>query len=158
MNTDLGRGVYLEHSYNRDLQKFINYLENNHLHDLSDVTNIVIMSFLLELRKQGLSSQSGIGCNGHFHKHLLPHCEVTILPRPGGAYPQPVTPDEPTHLLLAPPGSQDIAFLKVGPVGGVPGFPSPEHPEHVQVNVVGEYAFLEGFAQMPALSGELKVI
>jgi integrase/recombinase XerD len=45
-------------SYNRDLQKFITYLEKNNCADVSRVTNLEIISFLVEVKSQGLSSKS----------------------------------------------------------------------------------------------------
>ena len=45
-------------SYSRDLQKFITYLEKNNRSDISRVTNLEIMSFLVEIKSQGLSSKS----------------------------------------------------------------------------------------------------
>jgi integrase/recombinase XerD len=45
-------------SYSRDLQKFITYLEKNNRADVSRVTNLEIMSFLVEVKSQGLSSKS----------------------------------------------------------------------------------------------------
>ena len=45
-------------SYSRDLQKFIDYLEKRNIRDLSALDNITIMSFLLELKSQGLSSRT----------------------------------------------------------------------------------------------------
>jgi len=45
-------------SYSRDLQKFINYLEKNNRADVSRVTNLEIISFLVEVKSQGLSSKS----------------------------------------------------------------------------------------------------
>jgi tyrosine recombinase XerD subunit len=45
-------------SYSRDLRKFINYLEKNNYADVSRVTNLEIMSFLVEIKSQGLSSKS----------------------------------------------------------------------------------------------------
>ena len=41
-------------SYSRDLQKFITYLEKNNRSDISRVTNLEIMSFLVEIKSQGL--------------------------------------------------------------------------------------------------------
>src|SRR4030042_5903805 len=45
-------------SYSRDLQKFITYLEKNNCTDVSRITNLDIMSFLVEIKSQGLSSKS----------------------------------------------------------------------------------------------------
>ena len=45
-------------SYSRDLQKFITYLEKINIHDITRVTNLDIMSFLLEIKSRGLSSKS----------------------------------------------------------------------------------------------------
>jgi len=45
-------------NYSRDLQKFITYLEKNNCADLGRVTNLHIMSFLVEVKSQGLSSKS----------------------------------------------------------------------------------------------------
>ncbi|HPD61334.1 MAG TPA: site-specific tyrosine recombinase XerD [Thermodesulfobacteriota bacterium] len=45
-------------SYSRDLQKFITYLEKNNRADVSCVTSLDIMSFLVEVKSQGLSSKS----------------------------------------------------------------------------------------------------
>lgn len=45
-------------SYSRDLQKFINFLEQNNIPDIDQVTNLEIMSFLLAIKSQGLSSKS----------------------------------------------------------------------------------------------------
>jgi integrase/recombinase XerD len=45
-------------SYSRDLQKFITYLEKNNRADVSRITNLDIMSFLVEIKSQGLSSKS----------------------------------------------------------------------------------------------------
>ena len=45
-------------SYSRDLQKFITYLEKNNCSNVSRVTNLEIMSFLVEIKSQGLSSKS----------------------------------------------------------------------------------------------------
>ena len=39
-------------SYSRDLQKFINYLEKNNRADVSRVTNLEIISFLVEVKSQ----------------------------------------------------------------------------------------------------------
>jgi Site-specific recombinase XerD len=44
-------------SYSRDLQKFITYLEKNNRTEVSLITNLDIMSFLVEVKSQGLSSQ-----------------------------------------------------------------------------------------------------
>ncbi|MBW1678598.1 MAG: site-specific tyrosine recombinase XerD [Deltaproteobacteria bacterium] len=45
-------------SYSRDLQKFINYLDKKGVQDLAQVSNLNVMSFLLELKSQGLSSRT----------------------------------------------------------------------------------------------------
>ena len=45
-------------SYSRDLQKFITYLEKNNRVDVSEVANLDIMAFLVEVKSQGLSSKS----------------------------------------------------------------------------------------------------
>ena len=45
-------------SYSRDLQKFITYLEKNNRVDVTEVTNLDIMAFLVEVKSQGLSSKS----------------------------------------------------------------------------------------------------
>ena len=45
-------------SYSRDLQKFITYLEKNNRVDLSEVANLDIMAFLVEVKSKGLSSKS----------------------------------------------------------------------------------------------------
>jgi len=45
-------------SYSRDLQKFVGFMEKNNIADLDKPDNVVIMSFLLELKTQGLSSRS----------------------------------------------------------------------------------------------------
>jgi len=45
-------------SYSRDLRKFIDFLGKNEISDLSRVTNVHIVSFLVELKSQGLSSRT----------------------------------------------------------------------------------------------------
>ena len=45
-------------SYSRDVQKFIVYLEKNNCSDVSRITNLDIISFLVEIKSQGLSSKS----------------------------------------------------------------------------------------------------
>ncbi|MCD6353612.1 MAG: site-specific tyrosine recombinase XerD [Proteobacteria bacterium] len=45
-------------SYSRDIRKFIDFLGKNEISDLSRITNVHIVSFLVELRSQGLSSRT----------------------------------------------------------------------------------------------------
>jgi len=45
-------------SYSRDLRKFIDFLEKNDVSNLSLVSNLHIISFLIELKSQGLSSRT----------------------------------------------------------------------------------------------------
>ena len=45
-------------SYSRDLQKFVVFVEKNNIAGFEKMDNVVIMSFLLELKQQGLSSRT----------------------------------------------------------------------------------------------------
>ena len=45
-------------SYSRDLQKFLGFIEKNNIADLDKTDNVAIMTFLLDLKEQGLSSRT----------------------------------------------------------------------------------------------------
>ncbi|WP_457551962.1 site-specific tyrosine recombinase XerD [Desulfobacula sp.] len=45
-------------SYSSDLAKFITFLEKNRIHDLNDVDTTVILAWLIDLAKKGLSAKS----------------------------------------------------------------------------------------------------
>lgn len=90
-------------SYNRDLQKFISYLDKNNIQDLSYVSNIEIISFVLELKSQGLSSKT-VGRNlsalRMFFKYLVRENFLKIDPTVNIESPK-IRPNLPTVLSVS---------------------------------------------------------
>jgi integrase/recombinase XerD len=90
-------------SYSRDLQKFITYLEKNNHAEVSRVTNLEIMSFLVEVKSQGLSSKStgrNLSAVRMFFKFLVQEGYLDIDPSINIESPK-IRPNLPSVLSIA---------------------------------------------------------
>ncbi|MBT3178485.1 MAG: site-specific tyrosine recombinase XerD [Desulfobacula sp.] len=99
-------------SYSSDLSKYITFLEKNNIHDLNEVDTTVILAWLIELTKKGLSSRSRarhiITIRG-LYKFLMAEKKVTKspvkdvdIPKTGLALPKIMTVEEVAMLLETP--------------------------------------------------------
>jgi len=99
-------------SYSSDLAKYITFLEKNQIHDLNKVDTTVILAWLIDLAKKGLSAKSRarhiITIRG-LYKFLIAEKKVTKspvkdvdIPKIGLALPKIMTIDEVATLLDAP--------------------------------------------------------
>ena len=99
-------------SYSSDLAQYISFLEENQIHDLDKVDTTVILAWLVDLAKKGLSAKSRarhiITIRG-LYKFLMAEKKVTKspvkdvdIPKIGLALPKIMTIDEVSTLLDAP--------------------------------------------------------
>ena len=99
-------------SYSSDLAKYITFLEKNQINDLNDVDTTVILAWLIDLAKKGLSAKSRaryiITIRG-LYKFLIAEKKVTKspvkdvdIPKIGLALPKIMTVKEVEMLLEAP--------------------------------------------------------
>ncbi|RLB90960.1 MAG: site-specific tyrosine recombinase XerD [Deltaproteobacteria bacterium] len=99
-------------SYSSDLAKFITFLEKNQIHDLNDVDTTVMLAWLVDLAKKGLSAKSRarhiITIRG-LYKFLMAEKKIAKspvkdidIPKTGLALPKIMTIDEVAILLDAP--------------------------------------------------------
>lgn len=90
-------------SYSRDLQKFITYLEKNNRVDVTEVINLDIMAFLVEVKSQGLSSKStgrNLSAVRMFFKFLVQEGYLDIDPSTNIESPK-IRPSLPSVLSIA---------------------------------------------------------
>jgi len=99
-------------SYSTDLAQYITFLEKNSIHDLNDVDTAVILAWLIDLAKKGLSAKSRarhlITIRG-LYKFLINEKKVTKspvknidLPKTGLALPKIMSVKEVADLLDTP--------------------------------------------------------
>jgi len=99
-------------SYSSDLAKYITFLEKNLIHDLNDVDTTVILAWLIDLAKKGLSAKSRarhiITIRG-LYKFLIAEKKVIKspvkdidIPKTGLTLPKIMTIEEVATLLDAP--------------------------------------------------------
>lgn len=99
-------------SYSVDLAQYITFLEKNNIHSLDNADTAVILAWLIDLAKKGLSAKSRarhlITVRG-LYKFLINEKKVTKnpvknvdIPKTGLALPKIITIKEVTHLLEIP--------------------------------------------------------
>lgn len=115
-------------SYQRDLIRFLDFLEDNHIHDLMECDAAVLLKYIIEMRKDGLSARSRarhiVALRGFF-RFLVQEkiqsadpTEIIDLPKTGLRLPDFLSVEEIGRLLqmpdpVKPKGMRDAAMLEL---------------------------------------------
>jgi integrase/recombinase XerD len=107
-------------AYGRDLARYLEYLEKNHVDTLQSITPAVVLRFLSHLKGVGLSARSrarALAALRTFHKFLVREklaadnpTDQVVSPRSLAALPHTLSPLDVESLLASPQGETPLAW------------------------------------------------
>jgi integrase/recombinase XerD len=107
-------------AYGRDLARYLDYLEKSQVASLEGVTPSVVLRFLVELKKSGLSARSrarSLAALRTFHKFLVREklaadnpTDQVVSPKSLTALPHTLSPMDVDNLLASPKGETPLAW------------------------------------------------
>ncbi len=106
-------------AYGRDLARYLEYLEKQQVADLDSISPAVVLRFLSDLKKSGLSARSrarSLAALRTFHKFLVREkiaadnpTDQVVSPKSLTALPHTLSPFDVDHLLASPKGDTPLA-------------------------------------------------